>query len=82
MQLPILASTLPVATHHFVQWRVQYMRVRHSTLAASALAIGVSLPAETVCDTGVSMADIPLTTGRLDRGPGALSRSLGRPGNG
>ena len=40
------------------------MRVRHSTLAASALAIGVSLPAETVCDTGVSMADIPLTTAR------------------
>ena len=53
------------------------MRVRNSILlAALALAIGVSLPAlparaETVVRYGISMADIPLTTGQPDRGAGA-----------
>ena len=54
------------------------MRTRNSMLlAAAALAIGVGLPAtisaqaETVVRYGISMADIPLTTGQPDRGAGA-----------
>src|SRR3978361_320793 len=45
-------------------------------LAAAALAIGIGLPAkaahaESVVRYGISMADIPLTTGQPDRGAGA-----------
>src|SRR6202142_705148 len=52
------------------------MRVRNSILVALALAVGVSVPAisaraETVVRYGISMADIPLTTGQPDRGAGA-----------
>jgi len=53
------------------------MRVRNSILlAALAIAIGTGLPAlpaqaETVVRYGISMADIPLTTGQPDRGAGA-----------
>ena len=53
------------------------MRVRISTLLASLsflLAITLSaVPAraETVVRYGISMADIPLTTGQPDRGAGA-----------
>ena len=53
------------------------MRTRNSILlAAAALAIGVGLPAaparaESVVRYGISMADIPLTTGQPDRGAGA-----------
>src|SRR4051794_24051800 len=53
------------------------MRVRNSILiAAMALAIGAGLPvksshAESVVRYGISMADIPLTTGQPDRGAGA-----------
>src|SRR6266850_5334089 len=57
------------------------MRTRNSMLlAAAALAIGLSLPAisaqaETVVRYGISMADIPLTTGQPDRGAGAYQFS-------
>src|SRR3979490_489982 len=53
------------------------MRVGNSILlAALAVAIGTSLPsisaqAESVVRYGISMADIPLTTGQPDRGAGA-----------
>src|SRR5438094_9741140 len=54
------------------------MRTRNSILfvAAVALAIGAGLPAtsaqaESIVRYGISMADIPLTTGRPDRGAGA-----------
>src|SRR6202051_1229193 len=53
------------------------MRVRNSILiAAIALAIGAGWPAksahaESVVRYGISMADIPLTTGQPDRGAGA-----------
>src|SRR4051812_49560488 len=51
------------------------MRIRHSMLliAATALAIGAGLPAkaESIVRYGISMADIPLTTGQPDRGAGA-----------
>src|ERR1700724_1845940 len=53
------------------------MRARNSMLvAALAVALGLSLPgasaqAETVVRYGISMADIPLTTGQPDRGAGA-----------
>src|SRR3984957_17953085 len=53
------------------------MRIRNSILlAAMAMAIGAGLPAlpaqaETVVRYGISMADIPLTTGQPDRGAGA-----------
>src|SRR4030081_1796560 len=53
------------------------MRARNSILlAALAIAIGAGLPAvpakaETVVRYGISMADIPLTTGQPDRGAGA-----------
>jgi peptide/nickel transport system substrate-binding protein len=53
------------------------MRVRNSILlAVLALAIGFGRPAtpaqaETVVRYGISMADIPLTTGQPDRGAGA-----------
>src|SRR3979490_2191345 len=53
------------------------MRTRNSILlAAMAVAIGAGLPAlpapaETVVGDGISMADIPLTTGQPDRGAGA-----------
>src|SRR5882672_12581833 len=53
------------------------MRARNSMLlAAVAFAIGAGLPAfsaraETVVRYGISMADIPLTTGQPDRGAGA-----------
>jgi peptide/nickel transport system substrate-binding protein len=53
------------------------MRARNSILfAAVAVAIGISLPnssahAEQVVRYGISMADIPLTTGQPDRGAGA-----------
>src|SRR6266478_2618418 len=51
------------------------MRARNSILLA-AVAIGASLPAfsaqaEQVVRYGISMADIPLTTGQPDRGAGA-----------
>src|SRR3981189_102661 len=49
-------------------------------LAAAALAVGIGLPtisahAETVVRYGISMADIPLTTGQPDRGAGAYQFS-------
>jgi peptide/nickel transport system substrate-binding protein len=49
------------------------MRIRLSTcLAVLALAFSaISAPAETVVRYGISMADIPLTTGQPDRGAGA-----------
>src|SRR3954467_8369532 len=53
------------------------MRTRNSILLiAAALAISVGLPAaparaESVVRYGISMADIPLTTGQPDRGAGA-----------
>ena len=49
------------------------MRVRLSLLA-TALALGLSAVAaraETILRYGISMADIPLTTGQPDRGAGA-----------
>jgi peptide/nickel transport system substrate-binding protein len=57
------------------------MRVRNSILVASlAFAVGISLPtisarAETVVRYGISMADIPLTTGQPDCGAGAYQFS-------
>ena len=57
------------------------MRARNSILVvALALGIGVGLPAisaraETVVRYGISMADIPLTTGQPDRGAGAYQFS-------
>ena len=52
------------------------MRTRNSILAAIAFAVAGSLSAlsaqaETVVRYGISMADIPLTTGQPDRGAGA-----------
>src|SRR3982075_263409 len=53
------------------------MRARNSMLlAALAVTLGLSLPAlpaqaESVVRYGISMADIPLTTGQPDRGAGA-----------
>src|SRR5260370_7946029 len=57
------------------------MRARNSILIAGligawALAVGAGLPAkpahaESVVRYGISMADIPLTTGQPDRGAGA-----------
>ena len=49
------------------------MRVRSSLfVAAIAVAIGAAAPAqaETVVRYGISMADVPLTTGQPDRGAG------------
>ena len=59
------------------------MRTRNPMLlAAAALALGSSLglstisaQAETVVRYGISMADIPLTTGQPDRGAGAYQFS-------
>src|SRR5216110_1971561 len=56
------------------------MRARNSILiAAMALVIGAGLPrsaqAESVVRYGISMADIPLTTGQPDRGAGAYQFS-------
>src|SRR3978361_753467 len=55
------------------------MRTRNSIrLAAAALALGLSAfppQAETVVRCGISMADIPLTTGQPDRGAGAYQFS-------
>src|ERR1041384_7594234 len=59
------------------------MRTRNSMLlAATALILGFSLglptisaQAETVVRYGISMADIPLTTGQPDRGAGAYQFS-------
>src|SRR6266567_9097836 len=57
------------------------MRARNSILlAVVAVAIGASLPApaaqaETIVRYGISMADIPLTTGQPDRGAGAYQFS-------
>src|SRR5690242_18545682 len=52
------------------------MRSRISMLLLAALAVGLGLSAlparaETVVRYGISMADIPLTTGQPDRGAGA-----------
>src|SRR5664279_4818448 len=52
------------------------MRARNSILVAIAIALGAGLSAlpaqaETVVRYGISMADIPLTTGQPDRGSGA-----------
>ncbi len=49
------------------------MRIRLSTcFAVLALAsFAISARAETVVRYGISMADIPLTTGQPDRGAGA-----------
>ena len=47
-------------------------------LAAAAVALGlsaISAQAETVVRYGISMADIPLTTGQPDRGAGAYQFS-------
>ena len=59
------------------------MRTRYSMLlAAAAMALGfspglptISAQAETVVRYGISMADIPLTTGQPDRGAGAYQFS-------
>ncbi len=59
------------------------MRIRNSMLlAATALVLGfplglptISAQAETVVRYGISMADIPLTTGQPDRGAGAYQFS-------
>ena len=59
------------------------MRTRYSMLlAAAAIALGfplglptISAQAETVVRYGISMADIPLTTGQPDRGAGAYQFS-------
>src|SRR5205809_7207727 len=59
------------------------MRTRNSMLlAAAAIALGLSLglptiagQAETIVRYGMSMADIPLTTGQPDRGAGAYQFS-------
>ena len=53
------------------------MRVRISTLLAMlAIALSAtSVRAETVIRYGISMADIPLTTGQPDRGAGAYQFS-------
>src|SRR6267378_3068702 len=55
------------------------MRTRNSIrLAAAALALGLSAfsaQAESVVRYGISMADIPLTTGQPDRGAGAYQFS-------
>src|SRR5712671_1549573 len=78
-QVPNLASTLHVPIEYSERssdgdW---FMRTRNSILlAALALAIGAGLPAvparaESVVRYGISMADIPLTTGQPDRGAGA-----------
>src|ERR1700720_1405681 len=52
------------------------MRVRNTIFSALVLAVGLALSAisaraETVVRYGISMADIPLTTGQPDRGAGA-----------
>src|SRR5271169_5370910 len=53
------------------------MRIRNSMLLAAVIApLAIALPAvaaraETVVRYGISMADIPLTTGQPDRGAGA-----------
>ena len=56
------------------------MRTRNTILAVIALAMAGSLStlsaqAETVVRYGISMADIPLTTGQPDRGAGAYQFS-------
>ena len=59
------------------------MRTRNSMLLpaatlAAGLALGlsaISAQAETVVRYGISMADIPLTTGQPDRGAGAYQFS-------
>src|ERR1700745_901349 len=57
------------------------MRTRNSTLLAAmacVIAAALSAPAaraETVVRYGISMADIPLTTGQPDRGAGAYQFS-------
>ena len=57
------------------------MRARNSMLlAVTAFAIAVGLPslpaqAETIVRYGISMADIPLTTGQPDRGASAYQFS-------
>src|SRR5213076_3022871 len=55
------------------------MRSRNSMLLAAAVfALGlptISAQAETVVRYGISMADIPLTTGQPDRGAGAYQFS-------
>src|ERR1700741_2561919 len=55
------------------------MRIRNSMLlAATALVLGlsnISAQAEMVVRYGISMADIPLTTGQPDRGAGAYQFS-------
>ena len=58
------------------------MRTRNSMLLAAAAILGLSLglptisaQAETVVRYGISMADIPLTTGQPDRGAGAYQFS-------
>ena len=57
----------------------QFMRTRNSMLlAAAAVALGlsaISAQAESVVRYGISMADIPLTTGQPDRGAGAYQFS-------
>src|SRR5438094_9656423 len=59
------------------------MRTRNSMLlAAAAISVGLSMglptisaQAETVVRYGISMADIPLTSGQPDRGAGAYQFS-------
>src|ERR1700733_7148361 len=76
-QVLFLASTLHAIRLLFVQWRLLFMRIRNLILALSmALAVCFGLKAnsaeaETVVRYGISMADIPLTTGQPDRGAGA-----------
>jgi hypothetical protein len=74
--LPNLASSLQ-RTLQFPSNGACLMRIRNSMLlAAAAFAMATALPgfsaqAETVVRYGISMADIPLTTGQPDRGAGA-----------
>src|SRR5271170_7087275 len=76
-QVLFLASTLHAIRPLFVQWRLLFMRIRNLILALSvalAVCLGMkanSAEAETVVRYGISMADIPLTTGQPDRGAGA-----------
>src|SRR3984893_16940563 len=76
-QVRFLASTLQATGPLFVQWSLSFMRIQNPILALSvalAVCLGMkanSAEAETVVRYGISLADIPLTTGQPDRGAGA-----------
>ena len=76
-QVHFLASTLQAIGPLFVQWSLWFTRIQNPILALSvALAVCLGMKAnlaeaETVVRYGISLADIPLTTGQPDRGAGA-----------